>query len=125
MKIQESAENYLEAILELKNKNGQVRSIDIAHSMGFSKPSVSIAMKQLRENGYITVEDGGLILLTEKGEEIACKVFERHVIIGDFLVAIGVGRENALEDACKIEHDLCQESFDRLKEFYLKNFKKR
>ena len=90
MKILESAENYLETIHMLKKQNGSVRSIDIAHELGYSKPSVSVAMKNLRENGYVVVDDGGLINLTELGQEIADKMFERHTLITNWLIALGV-----------------------------------
>lgn len=116
MKIKESAENYLEAILMLKNKNGYVRSIDIANHLNFTKPSVSVAMKSFREEGYITVEADGGIFLTEKGRAIAEKVFERHQIIAKALMALGVDEKTAFEDSCKIEHDISTISFEKLKE---------
>jgi DtxR family Mn-dependent transcriptional regulator len=116
MKIQESAENYLEAILMLKSKNGYVRSIDIANYLGFSKPSVSVAMKSFREEKYVTVDDDGNILLTEKGRKIAEKVYERHQIIAKALIAIGVDEDTAYRDSCKIEHDISDISFEKLKE---------
>lgn len=115
MKIHESAENYLETILMLKKQNGSVRSIDIAHELGFSKPSVSVAMKNLRENGYIIVEDGGMISLTEMGQEIAKKMYERHTLLTNWLIALGVSAEVAAEDACKIEHVISDESFEAIK----------
>lgn len=115
MKILESAENYLETIHMLKNQNGSVRSIDIAHELGFSKPSVSVAMKNLRENGYIAVDEGGLITLTDLGQEIADKMFERHTLLTTWLVALGVEPKIAAEDACKIEHVISDESFEAIK----------
>ena len=115
MKIHESAENYLETIHMLKKEKGSVRSIDIAHELGFSKPSVSVAMKNLRENGYITVDDGGLINLTDLGQEIADRMFERHTLITRWLTALGVSPEVAAEDACKIEHVISDESFEAIK----------
>ncbi|MBQ4109578.1 MAG: metal-dependent transcriptional regulator [Clostridia bacterium] len=121
MKIKESAENYLEAILVIKNEKGCVRSIDIAHELNFTKPSVSVAMKGFREEGYITVDDSGLISLTEKGYEIAIRVYERHQVIAKALMALGVDDETAYEDSCKIEHDISQKSFEKLKEFLEKN----
>lgn len=121
MKIKESAENYLEAILVIKNEKGSVRSIDIAHELNFTKPSVSVAMKGFREEGYITVDDSGLISLTEKGYEIAIRVYERHQVIAKALIALGVDDETAYEDSCKIEHDISQKSFEKLKEFLEKN----
>ena len=116
MKIQESAENYLETILMLSKKNAHVRSIDIANELGFSKPSVSIAMKKLRESELIIVDADGFICLTEIGHEIASKMFERHQLLSDWLVFLGVSQETALEDACRIEHVISQESFDRIRE---------
>lgn len=116
MKIKESAENYLETILMLKNKKGYVRSIDIANALSFTKPSVSVAMKAFREEGYITVDETGGIALTDKGLAIAEKVYERHQIIAKALIALGVDEETAYEDSCKIEHDISSESFEKLKE---------
>lgn len=115
MKIQESAENYLETIHMLRQQNGSVRSIDIAHELGFSKPSVSVAMKNLRENGYIVVDDGGQITLTDLGQEIADRMFERHTLLTGWLTALGVSPEVAAEDACKIEHVISDESFEAIK----------
>lgn len=120
MKIHESAENYLESILILKNKNGYVRSIDIANELGFSKPSVSVAMKSFREEGYITVDETGGISLTEKGMEIATYVYERHNIIAKALIALGVSEDVAYADSCKIEHDISLESFEKLTEYLKK-----
>lgn len=120
MQIRESGEDYLEAILMLQKRNGQVRSIDICNELGFSKPTVSVAMKNFRENGYITMDEDYLITLTEKGRTIAESVYERHVVIAKFLSAIGVGEKTALEDACKIEHDLSDETFRCMKEHYEK-----
>lgn len=116
MKIQESAENYLERILMLKEQNGYVRSIDIAHSMNFSKPSVSIAMKQFRENGYITVDSDGHIELTEKGSVIAERMYERHKVLTIMLEGLGVEPAIAREDACRIEHDISDQSFESIKQ---------
>lgn len=111
----ESIEDYLETILLLQKRMGQVRSIDIANEMNFSKPSVSVAMKNLREKQYITMADSGYITLTESGRRRAEGVLERHTILSDWLISIGVSRETALEDACRIEHDLSEESFDAIK----------
>ena len=116
MKIQESAENYLEAILIIHNRQGNVRSIDIANELGFSKPSVSVAMKNLRTNGYIEVDKEGLITLLDKGREIADKIYERHTLLSTWLVRMGVSPEVAAEDACRIEHVISAETFERLKE---------
>ena len=117
----ESVEDYLETILQLKKKLGQVRSIDIAREMNFSKPSVSVAMKNLREKAYITVSEEGHISLTESGKKRAENVLERHTILSDWLVSIGVSRQTALEDACKVEHDLSEESFEAIKKAVLGN----
>ncbi|MBQ8540854.1 MAG: metal-dependent transcriptional regulator [Clostridia bacterium] len=122
MRNNQSLEDYLEAILMLKNENGSVRSIDIAHALGFSKPSVSVAMKSLREKGYATVDEVGHISLTDTGLMIANKVYERHEILTKLLMHIGVDEETAKEDSCKIEHDLSEETFEKLKAF-LKNSK--
>lgn len=115
MKIHESAENYLETILMIKNKKGAVRSIDIANELGFSKPSVSVAMKNLRENGYIDVDKNGYITLLEKGKAIAETIYERHTTLSKWLVSLGVDWETATEDACKIEHVISAESFEAIK----------
>lgn len=115
MKIQESAENYLETILILKNKNGAVRSIDIANGLGFSKPSVSVAMKNLRENGYIEVDSSGYITLLDSGRQIAEKIYERHTTLSKWLVSLGVDAKTAAEDACRIEHIISSESFEAIK----------
>ncbi len=111
----ESLEDYLETILSLQNKHGQVRSIDIANEMNFSKPSVSVAMKNLREKNYITMAADGYIALTESGKKRAESVMERHTLLSDWLISIGVSKETALADACKVEHDLSEESFEAIK----------
>lgn len=116
MKIKESGENYLEAILMLKKEKGNVRSIDVAHHLNVTKPSVSIAMKGLKEEGYITIDEAGGISLTAVGLAIADKMYERHHIIAQALMALGVPEEIAYEDSCKIEHDLSNESFEKIKE---------
>lgn len=120
MQIKESAENYLETILMLQNKKGNVRSIDIANELSFTKPSVSVAMKGFREEGYITVDDNGFISLTDKGRLIADRVYERHRVIAEALMALGVDEDVALEDSCKIEHDISNQTFEKLKEFLIK-----
>ena len=114
MKIHESAEDYLEQILMLKEQKGSVRSIDIAVAMGFSKPSVSIAMKNLRENGYISVDADGFITLEEPGLEIARRIYDRHRKLTAFFVALGVDPDIAAHDACKIEHDLSEETYSKM-----------
>ena len=116
MKIQESAENYLETILMLEQSKGRVRSIDIAVELGFSKPSVSVAMKQLRENGYVEMTAGNFLLLTDKGREIAQRMYERHTLLTDWLVFLGVDRKTAAADACRIEHVVSQESGEKIRE---------
>lgn len=115
MKIQQSAENYLETIYMLTQKNGSVRSVDIATELGFSKPSVSVAMKNLRENGYVEVMGDGSIVLLEPGKEIAENLYKRHTILTQALTALGVSKDIAAEDACKIEHILSEESFSAIK----------
>ena len=112
----ESLEDYLETILMLQKSRGQVRSIDIANEMNFTKPSVSVAMKNLREKGYITMDNTGYITLTESGRQRAEDVLERHTILADLLMRIGVSKETALADACKVEHDLSEESFEAIKQ---------
>ena len=117
MIIKESAENYLETIYMLGIKNDFVRSIDVANELGYSKASVSVAMKSFREEGYIVIDGDGGISLTEKGLRIAEKMCERHNIIAKALMHLGVSEETAFADSCKIEHDISQESFDKIKEF--------
>ena len=121
MNIHESAEDYLEAILRLSEDKGQVRSIDIVNELGYSKPSISIAMKKLRENGYIDVDDDGFITLNTSGLQIAKKVYGSHQILMNFLIQIGVSSKNAEADACKIEHILSEETYEKLKLFALSN----
>lgn len=111
----ESQEDYLETILMLQKRFGQVRSIDIANEMNFTKPSVSVAMKNLREKGYIVMADNGYITLTESGKQRAESVLERHTVLTEWLISIGVSRETAQQDACKVEHDLSIESFEAIK----------
>lgn len=117
MEIHESAEDYLEKILMLKERLGQVRSIDIALELGFSKPSISIAMKKLRESGYIEMDPDNFITLTENGMKIAKKVYTRHQLLSQLLIHIGVSPKTAEEDACKIEHDISEETFHRIREY--------
>ncbi len=115
MKIQESAENYLESILVLSKRQSQVRSIDVVNDLGFSKPSVSVAMKNLRENGYIRMDSDGFITLTDAGREIAEMIYERHTLLTDWLVRLGVDEETAQEDACRMEHVISKKSFEAIK----------
>lgn len=117
MKMQESGENYLETILILKQEKGYVRSIDIAQRLDFSKPSVSRAVGLLRENGYITMDPReGWIELTERGRSVAEMVYERHQLLSKWLVALGVGEETAAADACRIEHVISEETFEKIKQ---------
>lgn len=115
MNIHESAEDYLESILVLCKQHGFARSVDIAARLGVSKPSVSFAMKKLRENSYILMGDDNRITLTEAGEAIAQRVFERHDLLCNMLIRLGVSEETARADACKIEHDLSDETFDAIR----------
>lgn len=117
MQIRESAENYLETILILSQRKGkgEVRSIDIVNELEFSKPSVSVAMKNLRESGYITVDKDGYIRLTDKGLEIAEKMYERHTLLSQWLIKLGVDEKVAVEDACRMEHVISAESFAAIK----------
>ena len=115
MKILESAENYLETILVLHKRNGNVRSIDIVNELDYTKPSVSIAMKHLRENGYIEMDRAGYITLLDSGREIAERMYERHTFLSKWLISLGVSPETASEDACRIEHVLSAETFDAIK----------
>ena len=116
MQIRESAEDYLEAILVLSKQGGGVRSVDIASMLGVSKPSVSHAMKLLREDGYIAMDRYGTVTLLEKGEKIAVRIFERHQVLTKMLEGLGVSEEVAKADACKLEHDISNESFEKIKE---------
>lgn len=124
MKIQESAENYLETILVISKRKPQVRSIDIANELSFSKPSVSVAMKNLRLNGYINVNQEGYITLTESGLAIAEKIYERHELLSTWLIKLGVAPETASEDACRMEHVISTESFLAIKQ-HIQNMAKK
>ena len=115
MNIYESAEDYLEAILVVGKRRGVVRSIDIANELSFSKPSVSVAMKKLRESGHIEMDKDGFIHLLPSGKEIAEHIYERHRILTDFFIYLGVSESVASADACKVEHDLSNETFDKIK----------
>jgi len=115
LKIQESAEMYLETILILSKRNNQVRSIDIANELGYTKPSVSVAMKNLRENGYVEMDSNLHITLTEKGRKIAETMYERHTFLSEWLSHLGVDEKVATEDACRIEHVISTESFEAIK----------
>lgn len=115
MKSNESLENYLETILILSKQLPVVRSVDIANELGFKKPSVSVAVKNLKTKGYITVMDQGYIFLTDSGKEIAEMIYERHEFLTDWLISLGVDKTIAAEDACRIEHDISKESFEAIK----------
>ncbi len=115
MKIRKSSEDYLEAMLVMQERHGYIRSIDIAAELNVTKPSVSYATKRLRENGYITMDKEGLITLTDKGLEIAESMYERHRLLTQFFVRLGIREDVAREDACKIEHDLSEETFQAIK----------
>ena len=121
MQIHESAENYLETILILKKRMGQVRSIDIVNELSVSKPSVSVAMKNLRTNGYIEMDRDGYITLLETGNAIAEKMYERHTFLTEWLTSLGVSPDIAAEDACRIEHVISEETFDALKKHSISN----
>lgn len=120
-RILESKENYLETILILQNRRGEVRSIDIAAEMDFSKPSVSVAMKNLRNEGCILVDENGRITLTKEGREIAERVYERHLLFTEWLMSMGISEETAAEDACRMEHCLSEESFAAIKNYIKKH----
>ena len=116
MKTKESQENYLETILILQKRKGNVRSIDIANELDFSRPSVSRAIKLIKEKGYITVDESGLIKLTKEGREVAGAVYEKHMTLGKFLITLGVEERIAMEDACRMEHVISKDSFEKIKE---------
>jgi DtxR family Mn-dependent transcriptional regulator len=117
VKIHKSAEDYLEAVLKLGEKKKGVRSIDIVNETGFSKPSISVAMKHLRENGYITMDSDGHITLTESGRAIASRIYGRHKTLAKMLMELGVAPQAAEEDACRVEHDLSEESYEKIREY--------
>ena len=119
MVIHESAEDYLESILVLQEQRGQMRSIDIVNELGYSKPSVSIAMKKLRENGYIAVDGEGNLTLLEPGREIAERIYSRHRLLTHFFVQLGVDEDVAAEDACKAEHILSEQTLKKIREYAL------
>lgn len=123
MRLQESGEMYLEAILVLSRQQGRVRSIDVSEYLGYSKPSVSRAVGLLKNGEYLTVDDDGGLILTEKGRDVAEKIYERHTLLTDLLVRLGVSRETAAEDACRLEHAISDESFRAIKEYVSKNLR--
>ena len=117
MSIHEAGENYLEQIYMLSRQKDKVRAVDICTALGFSRPTVSVMLRDLRAEGFVITADNGGLALTQKGEEIALRMYERHCIIAETLMALGVSREVALEDACKIEHDISEETFSRIREY--------
>ncbi len=121
MEIHESGEDYLETILMLENRMGYVRAIDIATEMGYAKPTISIAMRRLRENGYIDVDQRRDIHLTPLGREVAERMYERHVLLTEILESIGVDGETAAREACKIEHDISAGTFTKIREYFEKH----
>ncbi len=114
MSIHESGENYLEQILVLSEQKDKIRAVDLCAALGFSRPTVSVMLRELRADGFVTTAPNGGLALTEKGEAVAKRMYERHCIIAETLMVLGVSRENALADACKIEHDISEETFQRL-----------
>lgn len=118
-KSEESTEDYLETILILSGRQPEVRSIDIANELNYSKPSVSVAMKNLRNNGYITVTENGHIHLTDEGRSKAESIYEKHTLLSGWLISLGVDKETAISDACKMEHDISAESFKAIKKYIL------
>jgi len=123
LKVNGALENYLETILILQGEQGKIRSVDVANRMRYSKPTVSVAMRQLRENGLVEVDDGGHIALTAAGEDVAKKTYERHMVIAQLLIRLGVDERTAYDDACKIEHAISEESFRRIKAYYNELFR--
>ncbi|MGI6238106.1 MAG: metal-dependent transcriptional regulator [Christensenellales bacterium] len=121
MNIRKSSEDYLEAMLVMRERHGYIRSIDIAAELGVSKPSVSNAVKRLRENGYVVMGKDGLITLTLTGAEIAARIYERHKLLTEYLIRLGVDAAIARADACRIEHDISDETFDAIKRHVAKN----
>ena len=121
MKILRASEDYLEAMLMMKEKHGYIRSIDVAEQLGVTKPSVTYTTKRLRENGYITMDKDGFITLSESGMQIASSMLERHRMLSSFLMALGVDEETALQDACRMEHVISPESFAAIKKHVLEN----
>lgn len=121
MKIHQSAEDYLETILILRERKGSVRSIDVAGELGFSKASVSVAMKKLRETGYVLMDEDGLLSLTESGQRVASRIYARHRLLTEFFVWLGVDEKVAAADACRIEHDISEETFTKLLEHARRN----
>ena len=117
MPIHESGENYLEQLLLLSREKERVRAVDLCAVLGFSRPTVSVMLRELRQNGFVVVADNGSLSLTERGEAVAQKIYERHCLVTELLVTLGVSREVAREDACKIEHDISEETLDCVRRF--------
>lgn len=124
MRITEATENYMEAILVLGEKNGTVRSVDVANYLGFSKPTISQYMKQFVQQELVSIDADGHISLTETGLAVAESTLEKHRIISKFFIAMGVSEETAMEDACKVEHDLSEETFNCIKDYYIKHIRR-
>ena len=118
MPIHESGENYLETIYMLSQRQSNVRSIDVVNHLGFSKPTISVAVHTLERNGFLTISPEGYLLLTDAGREIAVRIYEKHRVLSSILIGLGVPEEIALEDACKLEHDLSDVSFEKIKEYF-------
>lgn len=118
MPIHESGENYLETIYMLSQKQGIVRSIDVVNHLGFSKPTISVAVHTLERNGFLTISPEGHLLLTDAGHGIAVRIYERHKVLSSILISLGVPEDIALEDACKLEHDLSDISFEKIKDYF-------
>ena len=125
MEPRESAEDYLEAILRVKEKQNYVRSVDVAKILNVSKPSVTYATKKLRDGGYITTDDNGMILFTEKGKKLAENTWDRHQTLAKLFISLGVKEKQALTDACKVEHDLSEETFKAIQKFINKSISKK
>ncbi len=123
MPIFESGEDYLETILMLSESQDSVHAIDVVSKLGLSKPSVSIALKKLKESGYLTIDHNNHIHLTETGLEVANKIYERHKVLTDLLIRLGVSKDTAEEDACRLEHDMSDESWNKIKAYYENNLK--
>ncbi|MDE5861761.1 MAG: metal-dependent transcriptional regulator [Ruminococcus sp.] len=125
MAITEAVENYLETILILSQKQPNVHAIDICSYLGYSRPTISIVLKKMKENGLVLVDDDNQITLTEKGREVAENIYDRHKVLSELFMLLGVSHDNAVEDACKIEHDLSEETFVRLKSLYFELLQKK
>ena len=125
MAITEAVENYLETILILSQKQPNVHAIDICSYLGYSRPTISIVLKKMKENGLVLVDDDNQITLTEKGREVAENIYDRHKVLSELFMLLGVSHDNAVEDACKIEHDLSEETYGRLKTLYFEMLQKK